>query len=164
MRKGAAAITRTPAKKTFDRRTPRHSRLSPLCGQLRAQHFQWLDDRWRGKQHRCLRHQGLRDWAAQVTLSPAVISEGIEDGERSRTQPQREPQKRGVFLIGEREAVAEKLGNVIAALTAKYLIVDSRPSQSAYVLTDHLIHNDPLVERFERWARTSSRMASPWTN
>ena len=42
----------------------------------------------------------------------------------------------------------------LATLTAKYLIVDSRPSQSAYALTDHLIHNDPLVERFERWART----------
>ena len=42
----------------------------------------------------------------------------------------------------------------LASMTAKYLIVDSRPSQSAYVLTDHLIHNDPLVERFERWART----------
>jgi transcriptional regulator GlxA family with amidase domain len=42
----------------------------------------------------------------------------------------------------------------LAALTAKYLIVDSRPSQSAYVLTDHLIHSDPLVERVERWART----------
>jgi transcriptional regulator GlxA family with amidase domain len=42
----------------------------------------------------------------------------------------------------------------LADLTAKYLIVDSRPSQSAYVLTDHLIHNDPLVERFEGWART----------
>jgi transcriptional regulator GlxA family with amidase domain len=45
----------------------------------------------------------------------------------------------------------------LAAVTAKYLIVDSRPSQSAYVLSDHLIHNDPLVERFERWAR--SRLA-----
>jgi transcriptional regulator GlxA family with amidase domain len=41
----------------------------------------------------------------------------------------------------------------LADLTAKYLIVDSRPSQSAYVLTDHLIHNDPMVERFEHWAR-----------
>lgn len=41
----------------------------------------------------------------------------------------------------------------LASLTAKYLIVDSRPSQSAYALTDHLIHSDPLVERFERWAR-----------
>ena len=42
----------------------------------------------------------------------------------------------------------------LASLTAKYLIVDSRPSQSAYILTDHLIHSDPLVERFESWART----------
>jgi transcriptional regulator GlxA family with amidase domain len=41
----------------------------------------------------------------------------------------------------------------LAALTAKYLVVDSRPMQSAYVLADHLAHSDPLVERFERWAR-----------
>jgi transcriptional regulator GlxA family with amidase domain len=42
----------------------------------------------------------------------------------------------------------------LAALTAKYLIVDSRPSQSAYALTDHLVHSDPLVQRFETWARS----------
>jgi transcriptional regulator GlxA family with amidase domain len=41
----------------------------------------------------------------------------------------------------------------LAALTARYLVVDPRPSQSAYVLADHLAHSDPLVERFERWAR-----------
>ena len=41
----------------------------------------------------------------------------------------------------------------LAALVAKYLIVDSRPSQSAYALTDHLVHDDPVVLRFERWAR-----------
>jgi transcriptional regulator GlxA family with amidase domain len=41
----------------------------------------------------------------------------------------------------------------LASLTAKYLIVDSRPTQSAYALTDHLIHSDPLVHRFEDWAR-----------
>jgi transcriptional regulator GlxA family with amidase domain len=41
----------------------------------------------------------------------------------------------------------------LAALTAKYLIVDSRPSQSAYALTDHLVHADPIVQRFEDWAR-----------
>jgi transcriptional regulator GlxA family with amidase domain len=41
----------------------------------------------------------------------------------------------------------------LAALTAKYLVVDSRPSQSAYILPDHFAHSDPLVERFERWAR-----------
>ena len=42
----------------------------------------------------------------------------------------------------------------LASLTAKYLIVDSRPSQSAYALTDHLVHADPIVQRFERWARS----------
>lgn len=41
----------------------------------------------------------------------------------------------------------------LASLTAKYLIVDSRPSQSAYALSDHLIHSDPVVQRFETWAR-----------
>jgi transcriptional regulator GlxA family with amidase domain len=41
----------------------------------------------------------------------------------------------------------------LATLTAKYLIVDSRPSQSAYALADHLVHDDPIVRRFEGWAR-----------
>jgi transcriptional regulator GlxA family with amidase domain len=45
----------------------------------------------------------------------------------------------------------------LAAMTARYLIVDSRPSQSVYALTDHLIHSDSLVQRFETWAR--SRLA-----
>ncbi len=42
----------------------------------------------------------------------------------------------------------------LASLTAKYLIVDSRPSQSAYALTDHLVHSDPIAQRFEDWARS----------
>jgi transcriptional regulator GlxA family with amidase domain len=41
----------------------------------------------------------------------------------------------------------------LASLTANYLIVDSRPSQTAYALTDHLVHSDPVVQLFERWAR-----------
>jgi transcriptional regulator GlxA family with amidase domain len=41
----------------------------------------------------------------------------------------------------------------LAALTAKYLIIDSRPLQSAYALADHLVHDDPIVQRFEGWAR-----------
>ena len=40
-------------------------------------------------------------------------------------------------------------------MTAQYLIVDSRPSQSAYALTDHLVHTDPLGGRFESWARAN---------
>jgi len=42
----------------------------------------------------------------------------------------------------------------LASLTAKYLIVDTRASQSAYALADHLIHDDPVVRRFEEWARS----------
>src|SRR5262249_38139113 len=42
----------------------------------------------------------------------------------------------------------------IASLTAKYPIVDTRPTQSAYALTDHLVPSDALVQRFEDWARS----------
>jgi transcriptional regulator GlxA family with amidase domain len=41
----------------------------------------------------------------------------------------------------------------LAQMTARYLVADTRPSQSAYVMPDHLAHSDPLVERFEHWAR-----------
>ncbi|WP_028446238.1 GlxA family transcriptional regulator [Chitinimonas koreensis] len=41
----------------------------------------------------------------------------------------------------------------LAALVARYLIVDARPSQSAYMIADHLAHADPLIERFDRWTR-----------
>lgn len=41
----------------------------------------------------------------------------------------------------------------LAALVASYLVVDSRPSQSAYMISDHLAHADPLVARFDRWIR-----------
>lgn len=41
----------------------------------------------------------------------------------------------------------------LAAVVARYLLVDARPSQAAFMIPDHLAHADPLVERFERWAR-----------
>ena len=41
----------------------------------------------------------------------------------------------------------------LAALAARYLLVEPRTSQAAFVIPDHLAHSDPLVERFERWAR-----------
>ena len=41
----------------------------------------------------------------------------------------------------------------LATLTARYLVMDPRPSQAAFAITDHLAHEDPLVERFETWAR-----------
>lgn len=45
----------------------------------------------------------------------------------------------------------------LAALTARYLIIDTRASQTAYALADHLAHDDPVVQRFEAWGR--SRLA-----
>jgi transcriptional regulator GlxA family with amidase domain len=41
----------------------------------------------------------------------------------------------------------------LAQATARYLVADARPSQSVYVMPDHLAHTDPIVERFESWAR-----------
>jgi transcriptional regulator GlxA family with amidase domain len=41
----------------------------------------------------------------------------------------------------------------LADLTAKYLIADTRPSQSVYAIPNHLAQSDPLVASFERWAR-----------
>ena len=41
----------------------------------------------------------------------------------------------------------------LAAMTARYLVIDPRLSQAIFMIPDHLIHTDPLVERFEQWAR-----------
>lgn len=41
----------------------------------------------------------------------------------------------------------------LATLVARFLLIDSRTSQAQYVIPDYLAHADPLVERFERWAR-----------
>jgi transcriptional regulator GlxA family with amidase domain len=40
-----------------------------------------------------------------------------------------------------------------AGLVARYLMIDERASQAVYVISDHLAHADPLIERFELWAR-----------
>lgn len=41
----------------------------------------------------------------------------------------------------------------LATQVARYLIIDSRPSQGTYAIPDHLAHDDAIVKRFERWAR-----------
>jgi transcriptional regulator GlxA family with amidase domain len=41
----------------------------------------------------------------------------------------------------------------MAALVARFMLIDKRPSQAQYIIPDHLAHADPLIERFERWAR-----------
>lgn len=41
----------------------------------------------------------------------------------------------------------------LATMVARYLLIEPRASQSLFAIPDHLAHADPLVERFEQWAR-----------
>src|SRR5690606_22967983 len=41
----------------------------------------------------------------------------------------------------------------LAALCARYLLIEERAYQSHFVIPDHVSHADPIVERFEHWAR-----------
>lgn len=41
----------------------------------------------------------------------------------------------------------------LAALCARYLLIETRPSQAAFIIPDHIAHTDPVVQRFEQWAR-----------
>lgn len=41
----------------------------------------------------------------------------------------------------------------LATLVSRYLLADLRSSQAAYIIPNHLAQADPLMLRFERWAR-----------
>jgi transcriptional regulator GlxA family with amidase domain len=41
----------------------------------------------------------------------------------------------------------------LAALVSRYLVADIRSLQAPYIIPNHLAQADPLIERFERWAR-----------
>ncbi|HZX39033.1 MAG TPA: helix-turn-helix domain-containing protein, partial [Streptomyces sp.] len=50
-------------------------------------------------------------------------------------------------------AIVRMSSPAVADLVARYLVVDERPSQSAYTIPSALAQSDPLVAAFERWAR-----------
>ena len=50
-------------------------------------------------------------------------------------------------------ALIRRASPELANLTARYLVVDVRTSQSIYSIPEHLAHADPLIQQFERWAR-----------
>ena len=50
-------------------------------------------------------------------------------------------------------ALIRRASPELANLTARYLVVDERTSQSTYAIPDHLAKADPLIQEFERWAR-----------
>lgn len=46
-----------------------------------------------------------------------------------------------------------KVSPELAIVVSRYLLADLRSSQAQYIIPNHLAHADPLVLRFERWAR-----------
>jgi transcriptional regulator GlxA family with amidase domain len=56
-------------------------------------------------------------------------------------------------------AIVRASSPAVADLAARYLVVDERPSQSAYTIPSALAQSDPTVAAFERWAR--DRLAQP---
>ena len=104
---------------------------SGLLNQQRATTTWWLAPMFRERYP-----QVLLDESDMVVKSENVVTAGAALGHMDLA----------LWLI---RSVSPEL----ASLTANYLIVDSRPSQTAYALTDHLVHSDPVVQLFERWAR-----------
>jgi transcriptional regulator GlxA family with amidase domain len=41
----------------------------------------------------------------------------------------------------------------LAAVVSRYLLADLRSSQAPFIIPNHLAQADPLIQRFERWAR-----------
>jgi transcriptional regulator GlxA family with amidase domain len=56
-------------------------------------------------------------------------------------------------------AVIRASSPALADLISSYLIIDERPSQSAYTIPSALAQSDPAVAAFERWVR--DRLAEP---
>jgi transcriptional regulator GlxA family with amidase domain len=56
-------------------------------------------------------------------------------------------------------AVVRTSSPELADRVARYLVIDERPSQSAYTIPSALAQSDPLVAAFERWVR--ERLAQP---
>ncbi|MGF1430448.1 GlxA family transcriptional regulator [Kitasatospora sp. LaBMicrA B282] len=50
-------------------------------------------------------------------------------------------------------ALVRERSPLLADLAARYLVVDSRPSQASYAIPEHLARTDPTVAGFERWVR-----------
>ena len=56
-------------------------------------------------------------------------------------------------------AIVRNSSPALANLVARYLVLDERPSQSAYIIPSALARSDPTVAAFERWTR--ARLAEP---
>jgi transcriptional regulator GlxA family with amidase domain len=59
----------------------------------------------------------------------------------------------GVAHVDLALAIVRESSPALADLAARYLVVDERPSQSAYTIPSALAQCDPIVSAFERWVR-----------
>jgi len=50
--------------------------------------------------------------------------------------------------------IIRKASPELAALVARYMLADYRSLQAPYIIPEHMAHADPLMEAFERWARS----------
>lgn len=116
--------------------------------------------------------------SAACTATFVLGEAGLLDGKPATTSWWLAPTFRGRFPAAELDEarMLVRAGNVVTAGTAlahldlalwfvrqrsprlartvaNHLLYDMRPSQAPYVMPDHLVHADPLVERFEQWAR-----------
>ncbi|WP_158901740.1 GlxA family transcriptional regulator [Burkholderia sp. L27(2015)] len=49
--------------------------------------------------------------------------------------------------------LVRKASPELAAVVSRYLLADFRSSQAPYIIPNHLAQSDPVMQRFERWAR-----------
>jgi transcriptional regulator GlxA family with amidase domain len=56
-------------------------------------------------------------------------------------------------------AIVRASSPALADVVARYLVIDERPAQSAYIIPSTLAQSDPTVAAFERWVR--QRLAEP---
>lgn len=119
---------------------------------------------------------------AACTGTFVLASTGLLDGKRATTTWWLAPLFRELFAaveLDDSRMIVEQPGRVtagaalahldlalwlvrrrsptLAAQTARYLVVDARPSQARFAIPDQLAHDDPTVERFETWARAHVR-------
>lgn len=59
-------------------------------------------------------------------------------------------------------SVVRKVSPSLASLRARYLLIEPRTSQAVFIIPDHVAHTDPLVDRFEKWARENIEQGFPY--
>jgi transcriptional regulator GlxA family with amidase domain len=50
--------------------------------------------------------------------------------------------------------LVQRKSHALASMVSRYLVADARPSQAPYIVSHQQVYADPIVERFERYARS----------